>query len=255
MVLNRGYPTISKETIQNGTLDSFICKKIFLLVPDSILEMGDISEGDRSEVPRDAPPSALFKKMVINSTDQSFSDALSQRFSSWKSDGINQNNPAKKAKPATKMRFIVCTLGLMSLAMSQMSRMVLNLSITSMVDPKMLVKPDVAKVSSDGSCPWPEESNNDLTTTQPSVIDPIYFYLTAPPNWSEESNEIANSTSFNEPTTSSQSDTEVSTVSDVVVKINPNEEELDKFKWTIKQQSVLLGGFYYSYFFFMILGN
>lgn len=192
--------------------------------------------------------------MVINSTDRSFSDALAQRFSP-SSNGINQNNSAKKAKPATKMRFVVCTLGLISLAMSQMSRMVLNLSITSMVDPKMLVKPDATKISSDGSCPWPEEFNNDLSATPPPVIDPIYFYLTAPPDWYEESNEVENTTSYDVIATSSRSDVDVTTVSDSVVIIDYNEEEVDKFKWTIKQQSILLGGFYYSYFFFMILGN
>lgn len=31
--------------------------------------------------------------------------------------------------------------------------------------------------------------------------------------------------------------------------------EPDKFKWTVKQQNLLLGGFYYSYFVVMILGR
>lgn len=200
--------------------------------------MGDSKEsGLQASI--DSSPNEIFKKMVVIDQDR--------RGSSGKINSTNQ----KTGYNGGKIRFIVCTLGLVSLAMSQMSRMVLNLSITSMVDPSMLIKADSSKISADGSCPWPEDSEHPSTTPSPSsAIDPILYYLTAPPDWFDQvasESEIESTTPYEVTTTTNNTLFEAS---------KPRQDEsVDKFKWSIKQQSTLLGGFYYSYFFFMILGK
>lgn len=206
--------------------------------------MGYSSESNQ-EVPRGAPPDAVFKRMGANNGERRLS-----------SGNIKQNDTSsgnrKSEGNGTKIRFVVCTLGLVSLAMSQMSRMVLNLSITSMVDPSMRAKADTSKISSDGSCPWPEDSENPFIA---STMDPAQYYSTAPPDWAERSTDGETSTHSDATTNESvQPDfTETSVNLTQVESISCQEE--DKFKWSIQQQSTLLGGFYYSYFFFMIIGE
>lgn len=201
------------------------------------------------EAPRNDLPEAGFKKVVVNNQHLISSSNDHKQNDSASSKGIKQ----KGAKNSTKMRFVVCTLGLISLTLSQMSRMVLNLNITSMVDPSMHVKSNAAEVSSDGSCPWPEESDIALSTPS-SVIDPLQFYLTAPTDWVEKL--AGNETTYYDLITSTQSGQVETIANDNEIEFASSpEESVDRFKWTMKQQNVLLGGFYYSYFFFMILGN
>lgn len=57
-----------------------------------------------------------------------------------------------------KVRFLICVLGLIGLALSQMSRSVLNITITSMVPVE--IKSDRGIEIGSDSCPWPDEEEN-----------------------------------------------------------------------------------------------
>lgn len=229
--------------------------------------------------------------------------------------------------------------------MCQMSRMVLNMTITEMVDPSMLVqKSDGTSVSSDGSCPWPEQINQietvteyhtdaptfnsliDTTTTvapttqasatQPTTTEEVWTIVvdtlaslfdttTYSPSTTEPA-PLFDTTTYIPPTTEPTPVSEVETTSTIAPfdydataaedeeSISPSTTEThydwirrrrsidatqpsvtanndderhdedqrvdedvhgDKFKWTMRQQSVLLGGFYYSYFVFMIIAG
>lgn len=139
---------------------------------------------------------------------------------------VQQNGPPKKA---TKMRFFVCILGLMSLVLTQMSRMVLNVSIVSMVDPSMIQAE--GSVSNGGSCPKAEVEEKHESVFQMS-IEPLAEEDSISSKMFRSNELYANSTA------------------------RPADLSLDvpRYKWTIKEQSTILGGFFYSYFLFMVLG-
>lgn len=184
----------------------------------------------------DDEPNVIFKKMVISDREQN--RRLSCRASKGK--GLSGREILKtRRKGPTRVRFAVCTLGLISLLLSSMSRSVINVTITSMIHPSMIETKSV-NITSEGSCPSDSMkivSKRSIDGSQPETYDPIYSYFTDKPETSINT-EAPVSMSVD----SSATDTEQSPFQDM-------------FKWTIKEQSVLLGGFYYSYFFFMILGE
>lgn len=208
-------------------------------------------------------PNQTFMRMVMNDAKQNrrLSSRLSQ--ASIERDSTMKGNEPDKG---SKMRFVVCTLGLLSLTMSNMSRMVLNLSITSMVDPSMLAhaKNDNELVSADGSCPWPEEEllevfeaeqqQANLTSPQPEHI--VNLDDTNNVTTTVSSVEMIEDTTVSDggETTQQVSDSNATTTSSDQHHLS-KEYPYPRFKWTIKQQNMILGGFYYSYFVFMVLGG
>lgn len=260
---------------------------------------------ETNEASSDVPPNVIFKRMADN--DKKQNDRLgSQTFNSKSGKNSDPNG-------RTKIRFLLCTLGLLSLTTSNMSRMVLNNCITSMVDSTTSSLSN-SQLSEDGSCPWPEEESSVATTTcSPSesstsaefqtttklhqldsttTFGPIRTFTqsTTSPSLphittttTTTTTTIASETSTkNEDLDESKLDStdEQGTTSEdveafledltsneppvkedetgVEIRMNSTEEVVivaNRFKWSIKQQSVLLGGFYYSYFVFMILGG
>lgn len=181
-------------------------------------------------------PKRSFEKMAKNDDKQN--NRLSRNIGSL-NEGGSKNDDTEKG---TRVRFFICILGLASLAMSQMSRSVLNITITDMVHPDMIKKDD--DVSTDGSCPWPVEDNIESSSELTSTIDSkslessttVFFEASSFDPFSDPSNQqVDTETPFE--TTSSQL------------------EKSDRFMWTIQDQNVLLGGFFYSYFAFMIIGG
>jgi len=183
----------------------------------------------------------IFQKVVINNRKQNqrLSAKLSNGSQKTSPNGLNNGQPIKNDH-LIQVRFLVCTLGLLSLALSQMSRMVFNLSITSMVDPCMISKR--TEISSDGSCPWPDEITGttsgtdefDTSLSSLTTVDYTIHGITDDTLQPEDYNQTSPGA--------------VDCVSDKIPAV-------DRFKWNMQQQNVLLGGFYYSYFVFMILGK
>ena len=251
-----------------------------------------------------SPEEELLSKLVLDNEKQN--ERLWARCNAPGKVTIGNGGGGKTSdNGVTKMRFLVCILGLMSLAMSQMSRMVINQTITQMVDPSMKeVKKDDAgstktgTIEADGSCPWtPEEapksveapdSKSDIepeTEPQPAqsiiwlnstVITPnasSTVHVDSDKNMDDlpDENDILNEESLteaDEPTSqpADSSQTEVSTTlkqatdTDESAKSGHNQEATDepaydRFKWSMKEQGIIMGGFYYSYFVFMILGG
>lgn len=232
-------------------------------------------------IPEDKPED-IFKRMVINDKKQN------QRLSA------NLSKSRSKDGQRTNVRFIVCTLGLLTLSVSQMSRMILNQTIKDMVDPVMLKQRDVTSStssSSDDSCPWPEEIS-EPDTVPVTTYDPMLWIFTSespteayqPPEdpvvdfISNEDDERPVEDSsvqdhvFELQTESEEDPTEDSTIAEnsiaenSIVESSTGDSSIagsstietiheDKFKWTMKQQSYLLGGFFYGYSFFMIPGK
>lgn len=202
--------------------------------------MGDQSA---SKVPKQSDeqlPNEIFAKVLTNDRIQNkkLAGKLSKSY-----DVEEASSQQQKAEKASKARFIVCTLGLVSLAMSQMSRTVMNVTIVSMVDPSMIQTH--GSVSADGSCPWPEEEVA-VETPAPEICLP------------ESTRAPSIDLAVNESTVVQNLDAET-TLAEMKVEPTPdlNNQHVGpiKFKWTMKQQNVLLGSFFYSYFFFMILGK
>lgn len=162
----------------------------------------------------------IFKKMVVSDKEQN--KRLSMRISGHKSVASRQKKVGGQVQ-GTRVRFLICTLGLLAILMSQMSRIILNVCITSMIDPSMLAPK--SEVSSDGSCPVVEPVTRDVRS-----IDPISDFFTNSP--SEQATDL---------------------VTEDIVEIVADTP--DRFRWTIKQQNILLGGFYCSYFVVMIFGE
>lgn len=202
---------------------------------------------DRADQEPEETPSALFKKMADNDAKQNAK--LTGKLQSGHSNGVGGKK--KDGNQPTKIRFFICTLGLISLAMSQMSRMVLNLSIPQMVDPSMVAKKndDPAVNAADGSCPWPED---EIQATTPALLDLSEDNFDQVPDleegWTKSDLEMETTTTglpiFNATTTST-----------TTMATPTPDQQYDRFMWTIKEQNVLLGGFYYSYFVFMVLGG
>lgn len=207
----------------------------------------------------DDEPNEIFKRMVIN--DKKQNQRLSVNLS--KSNGIGSNSSSHVGKDAsrTNVRFIVCTLALFALSVSQMSRMILNQTIKDMVDPSMNKK-DGHSVSSDGSCPWPEEEmplsspSQQDTTTNPIFSTEVY----QPPEDTVDDfiSDITDEKPDNELTSWNDiTDGPTSTGGPLEGANSTGIETIheDRFLWTMKQQSYLLGGFFYGYSFFMIPGE
>lgn len=249
----------------------------------------------------DISPNELFKKVVLNDAKQN--NRLSTKFGASSKRNMNNGLPANGQEPhskgSTRMRFVVCTLGLMSLAMSQMSRMVINQTITEMVDPKFQAAKEEEKTgglsapTTDGSCPWPMEdisigpadvmsativtsTLSDKTSTaapsRPATSPTTTFHLLSVLNQTSPSLVPAPTTTDQ---TSTDEDGNMEEIPDFELILNEEEGPVGPpisnvtgqgevikskhpyrgFEWTMKQQGVLLGGFYYSYFVFMILGG
>lgn len=216
-----------------------------------------MSNKNQSPDPGDIEPNVLIEKMVAN--DHKQNKRLSAKLS-IKNKSQNQDCHLDEPKRVTKIRYLVCTLGLLSLVTSQMSRMVLNLTITQMVDPSMLEENDL--VDDNGSCPWPEEelviSEQMTTTLAPPVgydnfstseplttVDEMLYFEDVGPVYNSDGDDYHENTDSNATQKTNTSDTNK----------DDNFKVVDRFKWTVKQQHVLLGGFYYSYFVFMVLGG
>lgn len=264
--------------------------------PPSTLKLADALVNSKCP---DSSPGQQLKRVLLN-------DALQNKRLAAKFNGYSASFP--KCQPtnspsnsnmsnghATKMRFIVCSLGLISLAMSQMSRMVLNQSIVQMVNEAA----KEADVSADGSCPWPENEETakdeviSATTSAPLDIGQSEKTTTttgASPRStiSKASTSLPDATMHLWWTTTALPTSRPATASDAPNRLDENMEELPDFEeelteetfrenqptnqtngtnthaappeypryeWTMRQQSVLLGGFYYSYFVFMVLGG
>ncbi|CAA2962122.1 sialin-like [Olea europaea subsp. europaea] len=168
-------------------------------------------------------PNGTIRKMVLNGQFINTSPKFDERYNSESMD-----SPPK----TTKMRFVVCTLGIISLAMSQMSRSVINYCITSMVDPRMIQSNET--VSSGGSCPLSGyDQSKNVYFTQKKIFD-------------------ANQTHYN---TRIERSTDSEAYHELISKSQDMKTYEDKFMWTIEEQSFVLGGFFYSYFLFMIVGG
>lgn len=146
---------------------------------------------------------------------------------------MNRENPTRAGR--VKFRYLVCSLGLAAMMISQMSRVVINFCITSMVDTSVILEShDVS--SDEGSCPAPE-SRIVLNRSIRAI---------------NMSREAIDQSIIHEPYISRES--EIYDGANYYQNFTDN-IDYDKFKWTIKQQNLLLGGFYYSYFVVMILGK
>lgn len=209
----------------------------------------------------EATPDELFKKMADG--DKAQNKRLSRKFSGPTLDGL------KGPMRVTKVRFLICVLGLISLAMSQMSRMIFNQSITQMVDPRMSSHEGDSsgdKSALDGSCPWPVEEfavnsttltsetttmmtsqgelMSDLPDFQEAMLNPDLVDQQVSPRGGGEG--LTTTSSANK--LRSHNGTDHSHLAD-------DEIQVDRFMWTMQQQNTLLGGFYYSYSFLMVLGG
>lgn len=178
-------------------------------------------------------PNNLFKKMAESDVKQN--NRLSRNIDVG---GINKTDSTEQG---TSIRFFICLLGLASLAMSQMSRSVLNITITDMVHPDMLKSDE--SISTDGSCPWPVEESFEYTNGN----------STSSSFNSTQTDSTVSSDNTTYATLNDISDQQVIT-GDTISPAEP-EEEPERFMWTIQDQNVLLGGFFYSYFAFMIVGG
>lgn len=286
-------------------------------------------QDERFQAPADISPTEQFKRVVIADAKQN------QRLTN-KLNGSNSDKAIPYSKGSTKMRFVVCTLGLISLAMSQMSRMVINQSIPQMIDPMQISHVDDHSISTDGSCPRPQDDQTASTTSAPmtsttpvpeptstaitstsSTISPIptststtttaiTMTQTTTTTWTTmatTTTTAAKESTSSGPPTSKPSTSHPFDIYPISVPTEPNvlaadqnmdelpdmeiimdpednpsevsathsnphnatqqvdgssKEEVysyERFNWTMQQQNVLLGGFYYSYFVFMILGG
>lgn len=77
------------------------------------------------------------------------------------------NDDMTAANGCSTVRFLICVLGLIGLAMSQMSRSVLNITITDMV--RIEAKKDTAKGIDQDSCPWPVEEQEYEPPREPDA--------------------------------------------------------------------------------------
>ena len=205
--------------------------------------------GPKGEPARPETPIELFKRMAD-------SDSLQNRRLSASVNGLKTASVddlvrgGRHQRRSTKMRFIVCTLGLMSLATSQMARMVLNFSITQMVNKQAVGK---SESSADGSCPWPDEEElagqqavgSDSTLVK-DFSDQIYGPHPREAYAPDGSALLAVATTL------------APAIGATLPGPNGTHSEraaYEQFEWSIKNQSVLLGAFYYSYFVFMVLGG
>lgn len=120
-------------------------------------------------------PDEIFKRMVLKDKEQN--KRLGALSRSDESSSFNRRD-GNKTEKQTIVRYFICVLGLLSLTTSQMSRIVLNQSITVMIDESML---ETTGVSKDGSCPAPAETisptnlttSSTTTTSIPSTTTPI----------------------------------------------------------------------------------
>lgn len=186
-------------------------------------------------------PKEFFKRIAEN-------DSLQNRRLSASVGGLATASTAdlyrngRHQKKSTKMRFVVCALGLVSLAVGQMSRAVLNLTITQMVEQTNSSK--VGEISGDDdSCPWPEDEQLSVTSTSP--LNPRCSLCDQMDCDHEAAFTDGNVTSF--PLVNGEITEKTSDVS--------SKPKYERFKWTIQNQQVLLGSFYYSYFIFMVSGG
>lgn len=205
-------------------------------------------------------PRQLFKKMELDNYKQN--KRLTKKFST--DETSNEINGTQDRGPKMGIRFLVCTLGTISLAMSVMSRMVLNLSITKMVDNHHKSN---GEVPTDGSCPWPEYTNLEEDTIMCSAVSPpttdypmeTTVFTTLEPSTTEPSSVVEHTTLQHEEepiVLDNCNNTGINSTNHNASRIHHDGGvHVDRFNWTMKQQGVLLGGFYYSYFVFMILGK
>jgi MFS family permease len=316
--------------------------------------------------PTGLTPAAYFEKVALEDLKQNkrLSRSGMSGTRSYKLNGA-QDDGAR----VTRMRFVVCTLGVVGMAVSQMSRMVINVSITQMVDKSAHQHSDDNQhqiEAIDGSCPWPADEQRtteicmsterspvggEFEMSLPGAAEPatLASSSTLPPGetWSFGPSTSSNGnaddgaeppvspgnaadwyeleTERNEseptPTTTEQMLADVGVADDgdqsdatsgtepgdessmsLAIAPAPSEQHTDhhhrdldqttadshkneqlpghrnhaitnetvtssplpapavasaypRFKWTIQQQNVLLGGFYYSYFVFMVLGG
>lgn len=128
----------------------------------------------------------------------------------------------------------------MAMLMSTMSRIVLNISITSMVDVGPPGERDEAP--SPGSCP----AKRVMITKNTHIIDALDKELDYRLEYDGDLDVRYN---FSQP-----SDSEA-LFDDLVEGIRGGNDVPNRYDWTIQQQSAILGGFYYSYFVFMIAGK
>lgn len=216
----------------------------------------------------------IFKRMVMNDKKQN------QRLSASLSKSANGHSlgSSSKGKDATRtnMRFIVCVLGLFSLSVSQMSRMILNQTIKDMVHPSMHKKDTSSGDTSisDGSCPWPDDPRFSVRDREPesttSMFDPMLYRMTSDPSTevyqpTEDSVVEFISDDFEDkPDSDFEPDSEITkplpiitTTTSTSTPVNETVETIfvDKFYWDMKKQSILLGGFFYGYAFCMIPGE
>lgn len=95
--------------------------------------------------------------MILVHNDKSQNRRISQRY---------EDNNKSETGCCPNFRYVISFMGLSGIILSQMSRMILNVTITSMV---CILPPSSSNGSLEDSCPWPEEyfhSNECIVTTE-----------------------------------------------------------------------------------------
>jgi len=148
--------------------------------------------------------------------------------------------PTEKREQIKKVRFVVCTLALLGMALGLMSRLMLNVSIVEMVKKQQVVP--VEELNSTAEV--------EITTSLPSVdliVDGEETFITTMATMlSNQTN-----TSIYQQTSLDNNDT-----SSMKIEGQHEEEEIDfsdgyedglHFNWTKQEQNMILGAFYIGY--------
>lgn len=150
----------------------------------------------------------------------------------------------------TKIRFYICTLSLLVLTTSQMSRMVFNQSIPVMVD---LSKP---KNNTTSTTIAPLETQTDETTIdQMNPLTEATFITTTVATTTETPIELTTTQELISDKTVATSQPPPSDASEESENSPTMLPVHETFKWTNDDRSTLMGAFYWGYFLFMIPGK
>ncbi|CAA2962120.1 inorganic phosphate cotransporter [Olea europaea subsp. europaea] len=219
----------------------------------------------------------IFKRMVTN--DKKQNQVLKNKLSKGSGSRGEKVSGQDEAEKSTGMRFVVVTLGVLSLAMSMMCRGTINYCITSMIDPRMnnanktlVTGNEVLENLNNNSDPilfymtteYPTQNSDELPTTTTIATTDATIDSTTSASTTEsidESTTTIETTTQTAIETTTQSIIETTTnlildsTTTQISTVDENASQNDKFMWSTKDQSLIKGGFYYSYFFFMVLGG
>jgi len=209
-------------------------------------KIDDVKEREMAHEHISDSPKVIFRKMAEN--DRSQNRRLSESVNGLASasmDDLVKNGKHQRGNRTSYMRFFVCTMGLLALTLSQGSRMIMNTSITKMVRPDMINKH--GKASTEGSCPV----NDAEMPTPPHLRDPLADELDEVVDASKDEGEStkteSNIATLNEGSIPTE-DPQI-TVNDTILDYK------DRFDWSIGNQQLLLGSFFFGYTLFMVFGG